>query len=133
MKDLLAQREAIERKKKEIETIRLQEEQDKEAVRAEARERVLSGGTSSLFGKRKERDEGTHSKSEGLSNKIPTHSLTRFKDEPASKKRKFEFDVDAAKKLAQEAEDEAVRQLEYEQASTQSQVSWRVFDSPRTE
>jgi len=33
----------------------------------------------------------------------------------ANKKRKFEFDPEAAKKLAQEAEDEAVRQLEIEQ------------------
>jgi len=36
-------------------------------------------------------------------------------DSPASKKRRFEFDPEVAKKLAQEAEDEAVRQLEIEQ------------------
>jgi hypothetical protein len=36
----------------------------------------------------------------------------------ANKKRKFEFDPEAAKKLAQEAEDEAVRQLEIEQVGT---------------
>jgi hypothetical protein len=36
---------------------------------------------------------------------------------PANKKRKFEFDPEAAKQLAQEAEDEAVRQLEIEQVS----------------
>jgi len=57
MKDLLAQREALARKKQEIEALRKEEEDEKERVRIQARERVLNGGTASLFGKRKERDE----------------------------------------------------------------------------
>lgn len=45
------------------------------------------------------------------------HTLAE-KDQPSSKKQKFEFDAEAAKKLAQEAEDEAVRQLEVEQVGS---------------
>ena len=44
------------------------------------------------------------------------------KDLPASKKQKFEFDAEASKKLAKEAEDEAVRQLEIEQVCSNTSV-----------
>lgn len=40
------------------------------------------------------------------------------KEKTSNKKQKFEFDADAAKKLAQQAEDEAVRQLEIEQVGS---------------
>ncbi|CAG8708840.1 12014_t:CDS:1, partial [Acaulospora colombiana] len=57
MKDLLSQRDGLARKKQEIEAIRKEEEAAREEVRLKARERVLSGNTASLFGKRKERDD----------------------------------------------------------------------------
>ncbi|KIM33264.1 hypothetical protein M408DRAFT_151881 [Serendipita vermifera MAFF 305830] len=98
MKDLLGQRDALARKKQEIEALRKEEELAKEQVRIKARELVLSGKGGSLFGKRKERED---SKAEEATS--------------SNKKRKFEFDPETAKKLAQEAEDEAVRQLEFEQ------------------
>lgn len=94
----MLQREAHQRKRDEIEALRAEEEKAKEEVRLRARERILTGGTSSLFGKRKDREESK-----------------KDEDLPAAKKRKFEFDAEAAKKLAKEAEDEAVRQLEIEQ------------------
>jgi nitric oxide synthase-interacting protein len=117
MKDLLAQREALARKKQEIEALRKEEEEEKDRVRIQARERVLNGGTASLFGKRKEREEHK----DGQCDSFPVYCISypaQDNEGPASKKRKFEFDADATKKLAQEAEDEAVRQLELEQVST---------------
>ncbi|KAG8793533.1 hypothetical protein FRC16_010916 [Serendipita sp. 398] len=57
VKDLLTQREALARKKAEIEALRKEEEQAREEVRLKARELILAGGSQSLFGKRKEREE----------------------------------------------------------------------------
>jgi len=58
MKDLLSQRDALMRKKQEIEALRKEEELAREQVRIKAREMVLSGKRGSLlFGKRKERDD----------------------------------------------------------------------------
>lgn len=64
MKDMVTQKENLERKKKEVEALRKEEELQKENVRQQARERVLSGlasGTavfsSGALRKRKERDD----------------------------------------------------------------------------
>lgn len=57
VKDLLAQRDALARKKLEIEALRQEEERAREEVRLKARERVLRDGVGPLFGKRKEREE----------------------------------------------------------------------------
>ncbi|KAG8832410.1 hypothetical protein FRC17_001391 [Serendipita sp. 399] len=97
VKDLLAQREALARKKIEIEALQKEEEQAREEVRQKARELILARGTQSLFGKRKERDDANDEISQ------------------PNKKRKFEFDSEDAKRLAQEAEEEAIKRLEIEQ------------------
>lgn len=63
MKDLLGQRDALARRKVEIEGLRKEEERAREEVRMKARERVLRDGVGALFGKRKEREE---SKADGV-------------------------------------------------------------------
>ncbi|KAG8820129.1 hypothetical protein FRC19_009142 [Serendipita sp. 401] len=97
VKDLLTQREALARKKAEIEALRKEEEQAREEVRLKARELILAGGSQSLFGKRKEREEDGDNTSR------------------SNKRRKFEFDSEDGKRLAEEAEEEAIRRLEVEQ------------------
>lgn len=83
MKDLLAQREGIARKKQEMEALQKEEEEERERVRLQARERVLSGGTLALFGKRKEREEAKDGQCQLLNHpSLASHSLFKTRTNP---------------------------------------------------
>lgn len=83
MKDMVAQKENLERKKKEVEALRKEEELQKENVRQQAKERVLNGlasgnsvFSSGALGKRKERDDdGEYSNQRCANARVFTRNL----------------------------------------------------------
>ncbi|KAN0136871.1 hypothetical protein V8E53_005312 [Lactarius tabidus] len=99
--DLLAQKKDIKRQKERLEALKKEAEQEKVKAKEAARERVLA-----------EFEKGQ------LGLAAVASVTTSGTDAPGrGTKRKFAFDSTAAEKLAQEAEEAALRQIEREQAA----------------
>jgi len=99
--DLLAQKKDIKRQKERLEALKKEAEQEKARAKEAARERVLADFEKGQLGL------------------TAVSSVTTSGAELAGRgtKRKFAFDSTAAEKLAQEAEEAALRQIEREQAA----------------
>ncbi|KAI0251884.1 hypothetical protein BJV78DRAFT_1125590 [Lactifluus subvellereus] len=98
--DLLAQKKDIKRQKERLEALKKEAEQEKTRAKEAARERVLA-----------EFEKGQL----GLA---AVAAVTTSGTEPGrGTKRKFAFDSTTAEKVAQEAEEAALRQIEREQAA----------------
>ncbi|KAI9513372.1 hypothetical protein F5148DRAFT_1273048 [Russula earlei] len=101
--DLLAQRKDIKRQKERLEALKKEAEQEKTRAKEAARERVLADFEKGQL---------------GLA--AATAAVTTSGAEVAAgrgTKRKFAFDSTATEKVAQEAEQAALRQIEREQAA----------------
>lgn len=99
--DLLAQKKDIKRQKERLEALKKEAEQEKARAKEAARERVLADfekGQLALAAAPAVTTSGTEVAGRGT-------------------KRKFAFDSTAAEKVAQEAEEAALRQIEREQAA----------------
>jgi len=100
--DLLAQRKDIKRQKGRLEALKKEAEQEKTRAKEAARERVLADFEKGQLGLAAASAAVTTSGTEGTGR---------------GTKRKFAFDSTAAEKVAQEAEEAALRQIEREQAA----------------
>ncbi|KAI0292854.1 hypothetical protein BC826DRAFT_1017122 [Russula brevipes] len=99
--DLLAQKKDIKRQKERLEALKKEAEQEKSKAKEAARERVLADFEKGQL---------------GLA--AVTAVTTSGSEVPGrGTKRKFAFDSTAAEKVAQEAEEAALRQIEREQAA----------------
>ncbi|KAH9973995.1 hypothetical protein BGW80DRAFT_1304702 [Lactifluus volemus] len=99
--DLLAQKKDIKRQKERLEALKKEAEQEKVRAKEAARERVLA-----------EFEKGQL----GLA-AVAAVTTTGTEVQGRGTKRKFAFDSTAAEKVAQEAEEAALRQIEREQAA----------------
>ncbi|KAL1748155.1 hypothetical protein HDZ31DRAFT_30142 [Schizophyllum fasciatum] len=97
--DLLTQKRDIKRQKDRLDALKKDADEERARARAAARARVLA-----------DFERGT------LGLAAPAQSNTSAASEPRGVKRKFEFDTDAVARLAREAEEAALRQIEREQA-----------------
>ncbi|KAH7104203.1 hypothetical protein BKA62DRAFT_693856 [Auriculariales sp. MPI-PUGE-AT-0066] len=103
--DLLTQKTQIKRAKDSLAALHKQEEEEREAARIAARERVLQ-----------EFERGQLSVGKKIGEKTGIGEKKQEGEEPRGLKRKFEFDADAVEDRMRDAEEEALRAIEREQA-----------------
>ncbi|KAG7090545.1 hypothetical protein E1B28_009654 [Marasmius oreades] len=102
--DLLTQKKDIKRQKEKLEVLKKEVEEERLGAKEAARDRVLADFEKGQL---------------GLSSKPSTTTGTKSgesKQDGRGLKRKFEFDPSSVEDLAQEAEEDALRQIEREQA-----------------
>ncbi|KAI0258571.1 hypothetical protein BC834DRAFT_835293 [Gloeopeniophorella convolvens] len=100
--DLLTQKKDIKRQKERLDALKKEAEEEKARAKEAARERVLA-----------EFEKGQL----GLAAVSAVTTSGAEKQDGRGTKRKFAFDSTAAEKMAQEAEEDALRQIEREQAA----------------
>jgi len=102
--DLVTQSRDIKKQKKRLEDLKADAELEKARILEAARERVLRDFEKSQLGLASKSSTPTAS------------SSSASNDKPRGAKRKFEFDTSEVDRLTREAEEDALRQLEREQA-----------------
>ncbi|KAF8520976.1 hypothetical protein JB92DRAFT_2893089 [Gautieria morchelliformis] len=105
--DLLAQKKDIRRQKERFEALHQEEEEEKERVKEAARQRVLHDFERGQLGL-------------GIGHHLNKQAKDGGADAngPRGTKRKFDFDLDKAEVMARQAEEDALRQIELEQAES---------------
>ena len=117
---LLSQKKEIKRQTLLLEQMKVEEEQEKQAARLQARERVLAEFEQLQSGKPANRiagptANGTSAAAANVSNTVAITSTVPLAGERGVK-RKFELDDSEVNRLADEQEEKAMKEIEREQA-----------------